>query len=176
MRTTYLVWKTPPQNGEAPDWQQIKGKDFLALVRSPESEGRYFIKLPSTNGDFSDTAIVMETTEAEYLKWKREKNHADYLKNCGKHITVISYHIFESDEEQLPNPANDFEPQFLNAMALDAALASLTDEEYRLVEFLYLSDKPGTVREYEQLTGMPKSTVSRRHKAVIEKIKVFFED
>jgi len=54
MRTTYLVWKTPPQNGEAPDWQQIKGKDFLALVRSSESKGRYFIKLPSTNVSAED--------------------------------------------------------------------------------------------------------------------------
>jgi DNA-directed RNA polymerase specialized sigma subunit len=69
-----------------------------------------------------------------------------------------------------------FEDECLMLLALDTVLASLTEAEYRLVEFLYLSEKPGTIRDYEALTGISKSTVSRLHITIIAKLKKFFEE
>jgi len=182
MKTTYLIWKSSPNEGVAPDWQEITGKEFLALVRSPQGKGRHFIKLPSTDPDGKDGAVVMETTRANYLDWKREKNRADYLRTCGKDTTVVSYHAMESDdgeyfgEELLPDYDSDAENKYIKVYRLEMALAVLTDEERQLVEHLYLSDKQGTIRSYEALTGIPKSTVNRRQKAVLEKLKKFFQD
>ena len=181
MKTTYLIWQNPSCSGINPDWKKINGKDFLALVRSPEGKGRYFIKLASTESDGSDGTVVMEATEATYQNWKREKNHSDYLRNLGKTVTVISYHSLKSDEddcygeELLANP-NSEDTELLNALALELALASLTEAEYKLIEFLYLSDKPGTVRGYEEMTGIPKTTVSRRQKVALDKLKKYFSD
>jgi DNA-directed RNA polymerase specialized sigma subunit len=182
MKTTYLIWRTPPSSSATPDWQEISGKEFLALVRSPKSKNRHFIKLQNMDGGDADMAIVMETTKADYLKWKCEKNHADYLRKCQKAITVVSYHSFESDdgecfgEELLPTLNSDVEAQYVNTLLFEAAMASLTDEEQRLIEFLYLSDRRRSVRDYEQTTGIPKSTASRRHKAALEKLKSILED
>jgi hypothetical protein len=182
MKATYLIWKTPPRNGANPDWQEISGKEFFALVRSLKNKDRYFIKLQSMDGDDADRAIFIEATEADYLDWKREKNHTDYLRKGRKMITVISYHSLESDdgecfgEELLPTPNGDVDAQYVNALLFEAALASLSDEEYRLVEFLYLSNRRRSVRDYEQVTGVSKSTISRRQKAVLEKLKNFFSN
>ena len=103
MKTTFLIWKTPPIGGAAPDWQKITGKQFNALVNSPEGIGRYFIKLPSIDPGGRDGAVVMEATEADYMNWKHETNRADYLRRRGKGITVISYHAMESDDSDCYN-------------------------------------------------------------------------
>ena len=182
MKSTYLIWRNPPRNGESPDWQEITGKQFYNLVSSSAGKDRFFVKLASTDQDGGDGTIVMEATQADYAEWMREKNHADYLMRFSKGITVLSYHGMKSDdgeyygEELLPNPGSDIEGRHIGAIAIEAALAELTDEEYRLIEFLYLSDKPGTLRDYERESGIPKSTVSRKQKLAFKKLKKFFEN
>lgn len=182
MKTTYLIWNTPPFSGETPIYKEINGKEFLALVRSPESEGRYFVKLPSTEPDGSDGAIVMETGEADYLAWKKEKNNSDYLQRFEKMRAFVSYHAMETEdgycfgEEMLPDPESGIESPCLNALAFEEALSSLSDGEYRLIEFMYLSDEQGTVRAYEKLTGIPRTTINRQQKTILEKLKKYFLD
>ena len=178
MKTTYLIWKNPDGNGVSPEWRQITGMEFLALVRSLEGKNQYFITLPGI--DDNDGAIVMEATEEKYQDWKREKNHSDYLRKCGKDTTVVSYHAMESEdgecygEELLRDNDCDVETQCINTQGFEAAIASLTEPERRLVEYLYLSDNPGTVRSYAELTRISKSTVSRWNMAILEKLKKFF--
>jgi hypothetical protein len=60
--------------------------------------------------------------------------------------------------------------------AVRSALAALTDDERQMVEYLYLSKEPGTVRGYEKLTGISKSAVSRRQIATLAKLKKFLSD
>ena len=181
MKTTYLVWKDPSCNGINPDWQEMNGEEFYALVRSQEAKNRHFIKLPSADKGGGDGELVMEVTKNGYLDWKREKNHADYLRNWEKTIKVVSYNSFESEngefygEELLPDGDNGVESIYIKTHGLEMALASLTDEERQLIEYFYLSEKQGTVRGYEKLTGISKSTINRRQKAVLEKLKKFFE-
>ena len=98
MKTTYLIWKESSCAGINPDWQELTGQAFYAFVRSPKVKGRHFIKLPSTYADGSDGAIVMEVTNAEYRKWKREKNHCEYLRRDAKLFTTLSYHAMETDD------------------------------------------------------------------------------
>jgi len=179
MKKTYLVWKDPACSGVSPEWQEITGGEFYTLVSSPEGKNRRFITLPDVDDD-SDGVIVMEATEEKYRDWKREKNHSDYLQKCGKETKIVSYHAMESEdgecygEEFLKDDDCDVEAQCINTYGFKTAIASLTEPELRLVEHLYLSDNPGTVRSYAELTGIPKSTVSRWNIAVLEKLKKFF--
>lgn len=184
MKTTYWVWKDPFCNGVNTDWQELTGREFLTLVRSPEKQGRYFIRLGSSEFDGSDGAVVMETTEAAYTAWKQEKNHTDYLRNVAKGTSTVSYHALESEdctfgEELLPDTNCDIEADFIHSQEpeiLREALLLLSDDERQMMEYLYLSAHPGTVRGYEEMTGIPKSTVNRRQRAVLAKLKKFFED
>jgi hypothetical protein len=181
MKTIYLIWKNPLCKGIRPEWREITGKEFLSLVRSPEGKKRYFIRLLNTDDSSNDSVIVMETTKIQYLDWKREKNHADYLRNYAKGITLTFYHEMESDEDEcygeelIPDSGCDIEAEYIKAHELEMALAYLTADERHLIEHFYLSDKRGTICAYEALTGIPKSTVNRRKKAVLEKLKKFFE-
>jgi hypothetical protein len=182
MKTRYLIWKNRSCNGVNPDWLEITGKDFLSLVRSTEGKGRYFVKLPSTEIDGNDGAMVMETTKKYYDEWKREKNHADYIRSFSKDRTIISYHAMTSDdgecfgEELLTDTEGDVETQFFKTHRLEMALSILTAEEQELVHHTHISEKRGTIRSYGVLTGASKSTVSRRQQVIFKKLKAFFED
>jgi DNA-directed RNA polymerase specialized sigma subunit len=74
-------------------------------------------------------------------------------------------------EELLADNDSDVEPQYIKTWEFETALSSLTDEERHLVDYLYLQDEQGTVRAYEKLTGISKSTVSRQQNAILEKLK-----
>jgi hypothetical protein len=182
MKTTYLIWKNPQCKGVCPDWMPLTGAEFLALVRSPKGKGRNFIKLASTDNDGADGTIVIEVTASQYREWKNEKNRADYVKKLNNATAVTSYHSMKSDdgecfgEEILASPDSDAEAESINALTLEKALTSLSDEEIHLVNFLYMTGSGQTLRAYQELTGIPKSTVDRRHKAILKKIKNFFRE
>ena len=183
MKTTYLVWKNPSCNGVDPEWKELTGQEFYAFVNSSENKRRRFIKLEEAN-DSTDGAIVIEATEVAYIEWKHEKNHTDYLRNVAKGASITSYHAFENDdgiygEELLPDTNCDLEAEFIRLYEtelLQEALSQLNDDERQMVEYLYLSDNSGTVRGYEEMTGISKSTVNRRQQAVLVKLKKFFEN
>ena len=183
MKTTYLIWKNPSCGGTNPDWQEISGKEFYALVNSPELKERYFVKLPSTNADFSDGVIVMEATETEYLKWKRVKNHNDYLRHYEKPFAVVSYLDVKVDDgdcrgEDLLVDDYDIENEYIQSQELEilkAALTQLSIEERQIIKSLYLSENRYTVRSYSEKFGIPTTTIQRRKVTALNKLKKFFE-
>ena len=99
--TTYLIWEIPHCNGENPEWINLTRSEFLAFVKSPESKGRYFERLGSTNADGSDGRFIIETTESRYRKFLKEKRHKQYLRDCDPDYTVISYHGIEFEDEDM---------------------------------------------------------------------------
>ena len=169
MKTTYLVWKDPACGGNNPDWREISGKEFYVLVNSEESKSRHFIRLHSTEPGGSDGEIVMESTAEVYRDWKKDKRHREYLRGINPGYTEISYHALEGDdgvfgEELLRDEGGDPEVVFFNSIEpelLRMALAQLNDNERQLMEYLYLSEKPGTVRDFEAKTGVSKSAANR---------------
>ena len=181
MKTTYLVWKDPSCNGINPVWQELTGREFFALVNAPENKGRRFVKLYGASEDGSDGDIVMESTDDEYRRWRKEKDHGDWIRE-GQEETgyqVVSYHAMETEdgcygEELLWDKDCDVEAECFRKFkieAVSAAVASLTDDERRLVEYFYLSDHPGTERDYSALTGIPQKTVNDRKNRVLAKLR-----
>jgi DNA-directed RNA polymerase specialized sigma subunit len=98
--------------------------------------------------------------------------------------TTLSYHALETEdgcygEELLRDKGSDVETECFarfDREAVRAALAQLSEEEQRLIEYLYLSKKPGTVRGYEDLTGISKSAANRRQIAALVKLKNFLSE
>ena len=180
MKTTYLVWEDPACDGINPNWLELAGPEFLALVRSAKASGRYFVKLDNAQDGI---ATIIEATRPSYLAWKKENNHRAYLKTCAEGKHTVSYQALESDcdsygEELLEDMTADVLSECLAAMTretLKAALASLKADEYRLIAYLYLSERRGTVRGYASLTRTTKSTVNRKKDGILQKLKDFFE-
>jgi len=184
MKTTYWIWKDTSCNGINPDWQELNGREFYAFVRSPEAQGRYFVRLESTEPDGSDGCIVMEATKTYYAEWRREQKHTEYLRKEAKGIEVVFYHALEGDdgaygEELLEDTSQNTEEDFVESedlRLLPQALATLTSEERQMIQYMYLSAEQGTVRGYVALTGIPLTTVQRRKTRVLEKLRKFYTD
>ena len=181
MKTTYLVWEDPTCDGINPNWPELTRLEFLTLVRSAEAAGRYFVKLENAQ---DGTVTVIEATRASYLVWKQEKNHSDYLRICAEGKPTVSYHALRSDgrsygEESLEDKSANVLTECLEIMTretLNAALASLTAEESRIIAYLYLSDRRGTERGYANLTRSTNITVHRKKVAALNKLKKIFEN
>lgn len=181
MKTTYLVWEDPSCEGINPNWRELTGQEFLAFVRSAEAAGRYFVKLENAH---DGTATVIEATRASYLAWRREKRHREYLKACAEGVPTFSYHALEAaggsyGEELLEDKTTDVVAECLMTITretLGAALKTLTAEEYRLIAYLYLSEKRGTEREYAALCGVPQKTLNDRKNRILRKLKNFFDN
>jgi hypothetical protein len=95
LKTKYFVWEDVECDGINPNWQELTGREFLALVRSAKVAGRYFVKLENAH---DGTATVIEATRASYLAWKKEENHREYLKGFEDGISAFSYHSADSDD------------------------------------------------------------------------------
>ncbi len=184
MKTTYLVWANPPRDGINPDWKELKRKEFMSIIHSPQGAGRFFVKLGAANGDDGDSRIVMETTEKEYRDWLKEKRHRQYLRDLGPGYTLTSYHMIEAEDEDcygeefLCDTDCDVEAECLGAFEREAvwsAVARLNEEDQRMIRYLYLSDKPGTERGYSALTGIPFMTVHDRKTRILKRLKNFLK-
>ena len=184
MKTTYLVWKDPSCNGINPDWQEITGQEFYALVNTPENKERRFIKLNSASEDGSDGEIVMESTETAYIAWRKEKRHKQHLRDTDPGYQIVSYHATETEngcscEDSLPDESCDVEAECVRIFEHEevrAAIARLSEDERQMVKYFYLSEKQGTERGYSTLTGIPQKTVHNRKIAVLNKLKKFIEN
>jgi hypothetical protein len=164
MKTTYWVWKDLTCNGISPEWSNITGLEFLEIVRTMNPQSRFFITLASVNEDDGDGRIVIEATEAEYRKWRKEKRREQYLHTFTPDNVEMPQHDSNSAED-CADANCDVEAECFDRIEREyvvAAVARLSDEDKRLIEYLYLSEKRGTVRGYAALAGIPKSVVHRR--------------
>jgi DNA-directed RNA polymerase specialized sigma subunit len=185
MKTIYFIWKDPSCNGINPKWEKITGQKFYFLVRSPEGKGRFFIKLDGTDKNGDDRRIVIEATKNEYVKWRKEKDHSDYVQeqqqNSG--FQFVSYQYLDSEdallnEASLEDTGINIEADYIESdekAALKKALSQLSEDEYHMIGYFFLSGNKGTVRGYADITGIPVMTVQNRKKALLKKIKELIE-
>ena len=175
--TEYHVWKNGVYNGENTDWEQLSGKEFFALVSSPESKGRYFVFMDN-NGDKELNEYYLEATREKYLEWKRE-NMAKIRKLQEKYknpIEFISFDtvLYEDDDgnpvtlaDVIPDPESD---RMLENLRV--ALLCLTKEERELIDLLFLKNKTH-LRECQiaDVLGMYPMELSRRKKKIFQKLR-----
>ena len=72
------------------EWIAINGKEFYQLITSPAGKGRYFIDMDE---------FMIESTEAEYKDWRREKDHSDYLRKQEETVQLLSLCGGQFDED-----------------------------------------------------------------------------
>ena len=62
---------------------------------------------------------------------------------------------------------------YLNIEALHKALTTLTDEEFALINLLYLSKEPLSQETIGEMLGISQQGVSKRKQSILKKLKKF---
>ena len=163
MSKTYWVWKDPEKarmQGEI-EWLQMNKQQFNEFLQLPEALNRFFI-------DFTDYKI--EASEAEFVRWRSEKNHTRYIQKQSKRYTTFSYHGLEENggcigEEFAVDEATDVEGDAINTVAIDhlkKVLSQLSDEDQELIYSLYLQKNPLTERDYADKVGLSCGSINKK--------------
>ena len=144
-----------------------RGKRFYKLTSEEDNEDNIFIEVPA----FKVGKVRKDERRAQYV--------ADIRKKSG--ISEISiYAIQEGDhgerctgEELIEDSNMNVERDAIHRIQLEKlyqVIESLSDDEKELVARLY-SDNPTTVRELATEWNVHYSTISRKHTAILRKLK-----
>lgn len=158
----------PPKTTE---WIEMTGKEFICFINSPEGKQRFFIDMGN---------VVLETTKAETLAHKREKNHSDYLKSQEEHFTILSIYAVKdlngcSGEEVIYDGSQNVEDEVISAMEVESlrtALDMLDSESRQMIYSLYLANERKTERELARETGVSQSAINKQKKKILKFLKL----
>ena len=155
-------------------WYQLDGQEFYAFLNTPQAEGRYFITL--LGSDKSDDILVLESDKEDYLKWRKEKRHRQYLSDFSKGVVTLPFSAFLSEgasfEESLSDPQANVERTALEnitSAALYEALDKLSPEERLLVDLMFFSEI--TQKEVARSLGITQQGVSKKLMRILCKLK-----
>ena len=171
MAKQYYIKKNPSVDGPSVEWIAINGKEFYQLITSPAGKGRYFI-------DMDD--FMIEASEAEYLDWRKEKNHQNYLSVQESGFQTLSLHSdmstqYGNSEGILPDETANTEELAIKSIvqkALFAALSTLDAESYQLIDALILSDDQKSERELALEFGLSQNAVNKRKNKILKNLKM----
>ena len=167
MAQQYYIKRDPSASGADIEWIAINGKDFYQLITSPAGKGRYFIDMDG---------FMIESTEAEYKDWRKERDHSDYLHKQESQVQLLSLYGCEDDSQgdSIPDMDVSTEETALHSLELQEltkALKMLDDDEYSLIYALFLSQNCKTQSQLSSRLGLTQAGISRQKKRILEKLK-----
>lgn len=170
MAKQYYVKKNPDSTGADIEWNALTGQEFYRLITSPAGKGRYFIDMDN---------FMIEANKEQYIEWRREKDHSDYLREQEEGHSVLSIYSdlsaeTRNGEEIIPDTNTNVEAEALRAVeysVLRTALGALDEKSYRLISALYSSEKEISERALATEMGLPQSTVNKRKKKILKNLK-----
>ena len=167
MAKQYYIKKDPSVSGPDIEWLSINGKEFYKLVTSAAGRGRYFIDMDE---------FMIESTEAEYKEWRKERDHSDYLHEQESQIQFLPLYGSEDDSQGdlIPDMATSTEETAIHSLELQEltkALKMLDDDEYSLIYALFLSRDRKTQSQLTKRLGLTQGGISRQKKRILEKLK-----
>ena len=161
----------------------LEGKEAYDFLKTEDGKRRCFHVEIDENGD----KLGIEANPEIEKQYEADERHARYLRQIEVecNITVLSANMLvsvagEDDIEMVETFADqetDVEIRAMQSMDLQTlrkALSNLTPAEYDLIYHLYLAKKPLTVRELGKKYGVHFVTISKRQKAILEKLKKYF--
>lgn len=160
---------------------RLKGKAAYDYLKSPKGQGKRFYKLSAEEETEEDVFIEIPSSKIGHIRKaeRRTQYVADCKKESGRY--EISLYALEandhgercSGEELIEDTAIDIESTAIHRIELEKlyqAVQSLSEEEQELVACLY-SKNPMTVRDLSKELNSHYSTISRKHTAILRKLK-----
>lgn len=184
MANIYLRWKNPASGVQNTEWEEMSGQDFFSFLNSPESEGRYFIKLDNDICPEADV-IFIESSKEQYDDWFRDYNHHRYLRKAELKRTIVSLdYIPEGDTEvslyeMTPDErCPDVEEYAIHSAMLRLLPAVMDGLSERLRDTLvlkYFQYPDKTDEEIARIIGITKGAFRQNKLRALKELKKFFE-
>lgn len=192
MKKQYFAWKDGKQNQSTQqEWMELTAKEYRGIYEnnkySPVNKRRYFAPLPGI--ETGDVYYCFECDYERYKKYRAEKEQKVRKKRANKEddvmygsvrllsldveftdesVNAYSLHDLIADEDSL------FENELIESLMFQQVVNALSEDEIELIYAIYLSDKPMTIRDYAEITGVHFTTVNYRKKKILEKLKELF--
>ena len=161
----------------------LEGKALYDFLKTENGRSRCFHVDIDENGN--KIGIEAEPKMITACAAQRERDRYRYKVMTKLNITVVSANTLvsvpgEDDLELLDTVADedvDLEAEAMHDLDLEIlkkALQALTKEEYRIIRCLYLSKSHMSEKEIAKHLGMTQQAVSKRKRAIFEKLKKYF--
>lgn len=177
-KTIYLIKRDAFENDHE-RLQEISGEEFYRFVNVMPGKKRYFIRI-ADNIDYEGAEFVIETGPEEYANWKKAYDAQRYVDGLGKKYVLLPLEEAALEQQKQYHMCTEYgEPEALllkkeDYRNLEIALDSLTAEERRLMEMLYLWEDPLTLRQAAEYFGVGVSTIYNRKEKILEKMRKFW--
>ena len=161
----------------------LEGRELYLFLKSEEDKKRSFHVDIDDSGN--KIGIEAEPKMITACAAQRERDRYRHKVMTKLNITVVSANTLVSvpGEESLElldtiaGEDDDVETETIHRLDLETlrkALQTLTKEEYRIIYCLYLSKTPMSEKAIAKHFGMTQQAVSKRKRAIFEKLKTFF--
>lgn len=124
--------------------------------------------------------VLMEVTPVTYEEFYREERRQKYLKEISVENDDFSYDSLTTDEfngEDIlldeGEPVDELAIKNIMIERLRFAISLLSKEEKDLLIALFFNELPE--RKISQILGIPQTTINYRKRAILKKLKNFFE-
>ena len=175
-KTIYLVWKDPSATKTPDNWKELSAEEFFDFRKSPESEGRYFIRMGDDMHDDSDV-IFIEATEEQYRDWRRECAKHCYLDQQAEGVQFVSTEMMVTSDETLggviPDEAAVPEEELVRRKMQEALVTAIRELEPGDQELLMtiIKDFVPTLRDLSRERGKPYNTLWNRRERLKEALR-----
>ena len=114
----FLVKKDPAASKSEIEWVKTSGSEFYSFIKSVEAKDRYFICL-TDDVSYEDPEIYIESSYADYRKWKAEYTAHQYLKEQKKTYETFSADTPAAEDSCLLDAIDDdaFSPEEIEVIA-----------------------------------------------------------
>ena len=168
-------------------YKEIRGKEWYELLQKQKNNSsdkrHYFIHFEALSNKEDD--YYLEVSKEQYRKWCKECRRHRYIQEQRELLGLIdvlysNFDDFESGvlgEELLADKAINSEERAIDEIMIKQLLSSLnqlTLDERRIIESLYLSEKPLLQKELAKELHISQQAVSKRTKAILDKLKKYF--
>ena len=163
-------------------WTKLTGRDLYEFFQTERGKKACFYEYVNEKG----VLVGFEVCDAESASEIRvSKRHTQYVNdiNAKYNYIVVSYDYIatedgeSSGDEVIADEYSDFLEEVArkaDVFKLHQALESLSDEEYELINALYLSEERMTVRAYAKTKGVSHTAIIKRKNEIFEKIRNYF--
>ena len=174
--TIYLVWKDPSAPKTQDNWKELSAEEYFDFRKSPESKGRYFIRMGDDIYDDCDV-IFIEATEEQYKEWQHEREKHRYLDQQAEGVQVVSTEMMVSSDETvgsvIPDKAAVPEEELVRKKmqeALVAAICELDPDDQELLMTI-IKDFVPTLGDLSRKRGKPYNTLWNRRARLKEELR-----
>lgn len=165
------------------NYRLLIGSEIKTFFESQGKKGRLFIFQKQLNGD----VIGVEIPKDKQREYKADKNRQEYIKRV-KHemdISIISLENMTVGDDEvsgveiIPDENADIERSFIENEefeTLQEALNNLTEEEFYIINTLFLSENRMSEREVAVELQVSQQYVNKKKKEILIKLKKYFMD